>query len=404
MRTGLIAALARTEEGTLRADLPLAGRSVLAWQVALLREFGAERIICLCEGTAGEVLRLQHEVESASAAFHALNGFAALPALVRAEDELVILRDGLVPDLALAREMLGGRAMKGGGAALQKAVACLPADHPLAATHPEDFERIDAARHWAGLLVMRGAPVQQLADFPADADAISVLLRLALQAGTPCRELGASELAPETWLLAISDQAVAAHEAALINAAVPAPDWRAPIASLAAVLVRRLAPRGLGQGALIAAATAALMLLGGIFAAASGGAAGGVALAAAGGFAARVSGAYAALAARLRRRADDSRTGAALGLTVDAFAALTLWFALAPWPDLTPLAVCGPIVIGLARLVSRDAETTLAAIASDRASLLLLLALAAWLGFLPETAALTALALLAALLLRRRAN
>ncbi len=185
---------------------------------------------------------------------------------------------------------------------------------------------------------------------------------------------------------------------------MPKPDWRAPIASLAAVLVRSLAPRGLGQGALIAAATAALMLLGGIFAAASGGAAGGLALAAAGGFAARVSGAYAALAARIRRRADDGRTGAALGLTVDVFAALTLWFALAPWPDWTPLAVCGPLVIGLARLVSRDAETTLAAIASDRASLLLLLALAAWLGFLPEAAALTALALLAALLLRRRAN
>lgn len=251
---------------------------------------------------------------------------------------------------------------------------------------------------------MRGAPVQQLADFPADADAISVLLRLALQAGTPCRELGPSELAPETWLLAISDQAVAAHEAALINAAVPAPDWRAPIASLAAVLVRRLAPLGLGQGALIAAATAALMLLGGIFAAASGEAAGGLALTAAGGFGARVSGAYAALTARLRRRPEDGRKDAALGLTVDAFAALTLWFALAPWPDWTPLAVCGPLVIGLARLVSRDADTTLAGIASDRASFLMLLALAAWLGFLPEAAAATALALLAALLLRRGAN
>lgn len=127
MRTGLIAALARTEEGTLRADLPLAGRSVLAWQVALLREFGAERIICLCEGTAGEVLRLQHEVESASAAFHALNGFAALPALVRAEDELIILRDGLVPDLALAREMIGGRAMKGGAPPCKRvSLACPP--------------------------------------------------------------------------------------------------------------------------------------------------------------------------------------------------------------------------------------------------------------------------------------
>lgn len=398
MRTGLIAALIRTETGALRAELPLAGRSVLAWQVAFLRQSGAERIICLCQGAAGEVLSLQHTVEASGAAFHALNGFAALPALVRAEDELIILRDGVVPDPGLTRALLGE------GAALQKGVVCLPADHPLAVANPEDFERIDAARHWAGLLVMRGAPVQQLADFPADADAVSVLLRLALQAGTPCRELGPNKLASETWLLASSSHAVAAHEAALIAQAVAAPDWRAPISSLAAVLVRSLAPRGLGQGAMIGAGAALVLLLGGIIAAALGMAWGGLALAVAGAFAARVSGAFAALAGRLRRQANDARNGAVLDLAVDLSGSLTFWFALAPWPDWTPLAACGPLTIGLARLAARDGGAVLAAMMSDRASLLLLLALTAWLGVLPEATALIALALLTALLLRRRAN
>ena len=105
MRTALIAALERTDSGALRAGLPLAGRSVLARQVDLLRAVGCERILCLCEAADGDVLRVQHMVEAAGGTFQALRGFAHLPALVRADDELVILADGLLPDRALVQRM-----------------------------------------------------------------------------------------------------------------------------------------------------------------------------------------------------------------------------------------------------------------------------------------------------------
>jgi hypothetical protein len=394
MRTGLIAALQPTEAGALRADLPLAGRSVLAWQVALLQSLGAERVLCLCHGTSSEVIRLQHLVEAGGATFHALNGFAALPALVRAEDDLIILRDGLVPDPALVQSLIGD------GSAPQRMIAAIPSDHPLAATHPQDFERIDATRHWAGLLVMRGAAVQQLADFPADADAVSVLLRLALQAGTTCRNLSSEELTPESWLLADSAVAVEQHQRALIAAAAPGGDWRAPMTALAAATVRALAPRGLTHGAPIIAGLALAALLGGVIAASLGWTTGGIALAVVGAFAARVSAAYAALAARLARQADTGAQQPALSAALDILAALTLWFGLAPWPEWTPLAVIGPLVIGLARLTARANKGALAALADDRASLLLLLALASAFGLLPEALAALALALLTALLLR----
>ncbi|MBX9728897.1 MAG: hypothetical protein K2X31_08320, partial [Sphingopyxis sp.] len=108
MRIGLIAALRRSEDGTaLRAALPLAGRSVLAWQAALLQSLGVERVLCLVDAPMGAVLDLQHELEARGVQFHALKGFAALPALVRAEDDLIVLADGLVPDAALVRELLG---------------------------------------------------------------------------------------------------------------------------------------------------------------------------------------------------------------------------------------------------------------------------------------------------------
>jgi len=369
---------------------------VLAWQAALLEALGVERVLCLCDDPGGAVLAVQHAVEAHGATFHALRGFAALPALVRAEDDLVIIADGLVPDPAVVLGLLQGE----GG--VQRLVATIPADHPLAAAYPQDFERIDAARHWAGVLAMRGAPVQQLADFPGDADAAGLLLRLALQTGTPARPLASDGLAPERWLLAHSPQAAAQHEQALIAEAAARADGRAPLAALASMLVRALAPSGLTQGGPIAAGLALLLLLGGVMAAAFGAAAAGLAAAGLGAFAAAVANAFAALAARLRRAQQPLRSIAALGAAVDLLAALALWFALAPWPQWQPLAALGPLTIGLARLAAREDGTAMAALASDRASLLLVLALAAALGLLPEVTACLALGLLAALLLRAR--
>lgn len=395
MRIGLIAALRRSTEGTLRAELPLAGRPVLAWQAALLRSLGAERVLCLTDtGTASDaMLALQHELERGGVGFHALKSFAAIPALVRAEDDLVILADGLVPDDGVFRAVLNEEG------ALIRGVATLPADHPLAATHPADFERIDATRCWAGVLAMRGAPTQQLAAMPADGDAISLLLRLALQAGTRTRDLAARELVPEHWLLADSSGAVAAAEACIISRAAPRADWRAPAASLAAAVARALIPRGLGKGMPVAGAAALLLLFGGAVLAAFGSAGAALLLTTLGAFAAQIASAIVTLADRLQRGVSPARVGPSLGAAVDVLAAVTLIFALAPWLEWEPFAVIGPLVIGLARLTAGDRRNPLAVPASDRASLLLLLAAAAILGILPEALACLALGLLAALLL-----
>ena len=394
MRIGLISALRRTAEGTLRADLALAGRTVLGWQVALLQSLGVERVLCLTASTSRTVLELQHTVEAGGAAFHALKGFAALPALVRAEDDLVILSDGLVPDAAIVQALIGG------DGALRRVVAAIPADHALAAEYPEDFERIDADRHWAGVLAMRGAPVQQLADFPDDADAVSLLLRLALQAGTPCADLAPRELVPENWLLADSSEAVAVQQQAMISQAATAADWRAPMTALAAQVVRAFAPRGLEQGGLVAGGAGLVLMLGGVMAAAFGLPVAGLVLGGLGVFASRIALAFGSLSARLRCDVESGWVTPVLAKAGDALAALILWFALAPWPEWQPLAVLGPIVIGLASLVARGRDTALATAASDRASLLLILAVPAGLGVLPEVTACLALGLLAALLLR----
>jgi hypothetical protein len=278
----------------------------------------------------------------------------------------------------------------------------IPADHPLAVAHPEDFERIDAARHWAGVLMMRGAPVQQLADFPPDADAISLLLRLALQAGTACRDLRSDDGMPERWLLADSTAAVAAAEQTLIASTGAPAGEQGPVAMLAGKLVRALAPRGLAQGALVAGCAALVLLLAGVMAAAFGPAAAGLGLAALGAFAAQIALAYGALSAGLEGRAADPRGSALLSGALDGLAAAALWFALAPWPAWEPLAALGPLTIGLARVVAASSPPTFLMAICERASILIALALAALFGILPEALACTALGLVSALLLHRR--
>ncbi|TAD73907.1 MAG: hypothetical protein EAY70_11950 [Sphingomonadales bacterium] len=396
MRIGLIAALRRTEDGTLRAALPLAGRSVLVWQARMLASLGVERVLCLSEDTtaSAELLRLQHALEAKGMQFHVLKGFAAIPALVRAEDDLIVLLDGLVPDQEVLRSVLDS------GGAIKRLVVAMPADHALAVACPADFERIDSARHWAGVLAMRGAPVQHLADFPEDADAGSLLLRLALQSGTAAFDLAQRELVPETWFLADSQAAVEQHANALIAGAAPSADWRAPSVALALTVVRRIAPRGLARGGLMGGGLAVGLMLGAVMIAFFGFPATGLGMAALGAFVAEISQTFAALDTQLQRGEKAGHSAAVMSRATDGFSALVLWFALVPWPDWLPLAVLGPVLIGLARLVSRTRHTAIGAAASDRASLLLILALASVFGVLPEAMACLALGLLAALLLR----
>jgi hypothetical protein len=395
MRTALIAAIRRTESGTLRAGLPLAGRSVLARQIDLLRRLGCERILCLSDAPDAEVLRAQRAVEATGGTFQALRGFLHLPALVRAEDELVILADGLLPDPEVVATLFTISPQP------PRFVTCLPAECSLVERHPDDFERIDAARHWAGLLVMRGAPVQQLTDFPPDADAVSLLLRLALQAGTPCRELPGGTPAPEAWLLASDEMALAAQEQALITRAAGQGDWHRPSQALAGIAARALAPASLARGPLVAAGAAAVLQLGGLAAAMTGMSATGLALASVGALAT-------ALARRLWRMRSElvgeglsAATLARLDGAVDVLAAAVLLFALSPSGTIAPLAMLGPVLIGLARLTARS--STLAVLA-DRAVLSGALAFTTVFGLLPHGTALFALVLIARLLLPSRSD
>ena len=389
MRTALLAASRTTPQGTLSADLLIGGRSVLAWQAGLAQTWGCERIILLTERASAAAAETESACRARGIAFHRLARFADLAALLHAEDELVLLADGLLP----------------GALDLQvKEVLCLPADDPQAIAFPHDFERIDATRCWAGVAVIRAAPVQTLGDFPPDSDAVSLLLRMALQAATPCRVLSLQERRPARLLLARDESVVKDHEQALIaqqrGPSVPF----APALMLAEYYGQRVGVRSVQTGPQWAAVAGLALLLGALGGAAVGWVVPALIAAMLGSFALDLLPVLTRLKTALQP--GDLGAGQPQGLARlhdpgrDGLVSLVLVTALAAWP----LAALALLAVGTARLAARAAPLAAAAFWHDRTAHTALLLAAAALGWFAEACALLALGAVAQALATHRAQ
>jgi hypothetical protein len=398
MRTALLAAYQKTSAGDLRADLLLAGRSMLGWQVALASLLSCERIIVLAGQRSPGIIAAQQEAEDAGIPFQIMSGFERLPALLKADDELLILGDGVIGDQQLIKAILARNDRAGlndVGVRLRKAVICLPADAPHATSFPNDFERVDATRCWAGVLLMQAASVQQLSDFPPESNAISLLLRLALQSGTECHTLAPEETAPERWLLAHDPSTVNAHEQALLVQHRAVAEWNAPGAALADRFTATIGVSGLATGEPAAMLTGSMMLLAAIALAIWGYALPAVILAAMGCFAFDTAAGFSRLKQALLQVSPHKSLELLREPGRDVLASLVLMFALAPPSGLDPIAALAPLAIGAARLVSGSASARPAAFWRDRSLHFALLALAAAFDTLAQGAAIFALAAVA---------
>ncbi|MFU7528584.1 hypothetical protein [Qipengyuania sp. ASV99] len=407
MRTALLSAFKQTDAGELRAGLMLGGRSVLEWQGQLMQSLGCERIICLCETPGPAILALQRQVECRGTEFHAVRGNLQLVSLIRADDELVMLMDGLLASADVVRTFAGENDR------LEKAIATVPTANSLVNAWPDDFERIDRDRHWAGLAIMRASQVHKLADLPPDSDAMSLLLRLGLQARTECRDIQTLASEDGCWMLASDSDALRRRERALIDSVTEALPWTGPGRALAAVLVRRITPRWLEHGAIVSAGIAAVLLLVGIAFVVGGWDSTGLAATAMGAFVAAVWQTFSDVRAGLWSL-DQGRNGRAIALlknTLDAAAALTLILAVGldarsegvlSFPALNQPDIALPILaLGIAHQAALATTERSAAFWLDRPLHLALFAAAAVGGFLDEAIALFGLGAMLQLMLHR---
>lgn len=165
----LISAYQEDETGSLRALMPLAGRTLLEYQARCASATGAAPIVVLVERIPAAL----------NAAFERLRaeGISVVPvsdgseAAARFEPGMPVLQmaDGMAPSMALVERVAG---------ADQRAVATVPDDE----SHSE-FERIDNEHRWAGLALVDGGTLSSTAAMLGDWDLQSTLLRRTLQAG-----------------------------------------------------------------------------------------------------------------------------------------------------------------------------------------------------------------------------
>ena len=170
-----------------RAFLRVGGNSLARHQLGLVLALGCERIVCIARGLQPQLVELQHVAERHGARFHIISGPRGLIGLIAANDELIVLADGLLaaPDGAVVQIEAGQ------GVLVQ----------PIELGQPAGFERIDLNHAAAGAMRLPGSLVERMAELPSDCDAVSALQRIALQAGLAQRLLPSGLRESGAWRL-----------------------------------------------------------------------------------------------------------------------------------------------------------------------------------------------------------
>lgn len=243
MRTALISLAGQPRTASGDAPLVLAGKTIARRQLDFALAAGCEAVIVLGDGAAAEAIAMRHAAESEGARFQAIRDGHGLLRAVRADDDLLVLAPGLLPEANEAVEALA----KG------RRVLVLPAGSAVSA----GFERIDLNRAWAGALLVGGAQVDRLSDLPADIDPASALVRIALQANVRETPLSEDLLTDGTWRMFGERADPVASDRVWLNRHAPAASVFAPTRWLGQLALQAAAGRVLAArhstGGLLAA-------------------------------------------------------------------------------------------------------------------------------------------------------
>ncbi|MEX0341624.1 MAG: hypothetical protein AB3N06_03470 [Erythrobacter sp.] len=209
----------------------LAGARLVERQLDIALAAGCETIACLANTVGREVIDLQHRAEAAGARFIALREPRKLSGMVSAQDELLVLSSGVLPEEdAILRHLA------------KPGVLVFPEDPAV----ERGYERIDAHFAWAGALLVRGNAVEQLAQLPADVDTPSALLRIALQSGVRTHPLETRLLEEHIWLRDPTAGELAERERSWVSGHADVAPFTAPGLAIAERMGARLAQDTLG--------------------------------------------------------------------------------------------------------------------------------------------------------------
>ena len=169
----LVGAYSEDDSGQLRALLPLAGQTLIEYQLRSLHRIGAAPLLVLVERVPSALDDAFERLRGEGIQVTPVGDGSEAASRLEAGDELLLLADGILPDIA---DLDGLMDHEG------RAVVTVPDDEDH-----QDYERLDSERRWAGLARMDAGMLGSTAAIVGDWDLVSTLLRRTVQAGVDFR-------------------------------------------------------------------------------------------------------------------------------------------------------------------------------------------------------------------------
>ena len=197
----LIGAYQEDDSGALRALLPLAGRTLVEYQVRCAAAAGAAPIVVIVERVPQALQDAFERLRLDSIGVFPVSDLNEAISRFEAGSPILLIADGVAPPVELVMQMADQA---------EPAVAIVPDDD-----QHEFYERIDAGSRWAGVAMADARLLGSTAAMLGDWDLQSTLLRRAIQEGA--LRLQASETGGEPLMVESGEQ-LAEFQRVLIEA------------------------------------------------------------------------------------------------------------------------------------------------------------------------------------------
>jgi hypothetical protein len=182
----LIGAYQEDESGSLRALLPLAGRTLIEYQVRCAAAAGAAPVVVVVERVPQALQDAFERLRLDGVGVFPVSDVSEAVSRFEAGASILLIGDGIAPPIDLVTNLANEP---------EAAVGTVRDDEEHAA-----FERIDAASRWAGVAVVDAPLLGSTAAMLGDWDLQSTLLRRAIQEGArrvPAADCGGEPLLAE---------------------------------------------------------------------------------------------------------------------------------------------------------------------------------------------------------------
>jgi CheY-like chemotaxis protein len=165
----LIAAYSEDDSGSLRALIPIAGRTLLEYQVRCAAAAGAAPIVVVVDRIPIALYEVLQGLQQEGLPVVTVGDAAEASSRFEAGELILLIADGLAPSPELLEAVVEEQ---------EPVIVTVPDDEPH-----EKFERIDAVSRWSGVALVDSQMIGATAAMLGDWDLQSTLLRRALQSG-----------------------------------------------------------------------------------------------------------------------------------------------------------------------------------------------------------------------------